>query len=583
MTPRHLSIEDVKRRTAERKAKGLIPVYAPAEPPSPELLVTENVCSMLGERILDQPCGSRVMRCTLHDATTVRHTKCDRAARHCPTCPDFAAPRLFTYENFFPRLPGKRFNGGLIDHAGRLVFVWRDGWAGSNVWACELNERLDPVGEPSLLNVDHPNARYGREDPQPFVFGGRLHVALVGVTGRNNHVTGTAVLYARLNDRLGVEAVFAPRAPGTDPKRWEKNWGFFERDGRLHAVYSIRPHRILAIDGERAEWLPETAGLRLWGGGEPRGGACPVRVGDEYWSFFHDSIRLGGRKTYRVGLYAFRAAPPFDVTRWAPEPLLVADRATNRENNYCDAVFPRGAVRRGDRWLLASGVHDRWNEIRTLAHRELESRMSQRETPADLPADLQHALNATDDLPGWASAEKRRDMMKLILREKPELVVEVGVYGGQSLIPQAAALRHNRKGVIHAVDPYDNAATQEGSLPASEVWWASHDMDATHRAMLSAVDRFGLAPYVVVRRQHSHRAAESFAPNSIDVFHQDGNHSPEVSVKEVELFLSKVRPGGWWWLDDTDWPSVKPARALIEQHCALVKDYGRFCLFRKRP
>lgn len=36
--------------------------------------------------------GELARRCNLHNCTTSAHTKCPRAERHCPTCPDFAPP-----------------------------------------------------------------------------------------------------------------------------------------------------------------------------------------------------------------------------------------------------------------------------------------------------------------------------------------------------------------------------------------------------------------------------------------------------------------------------------------------------------
>src|SRR5256885_12693044 len=50
-----------------------------------------------------------------------------------------------------------------------------------------------------------------------------------------------------------------------------------------------------------------------------RGGAAPVRVGDEWWCFFHDRVESGGHRIYRAGLYTFAAAPPFRVLRLIPD------------------------------------------------------------------------------------------------------------------------------------------------------------------------------------------------------------------------------------------------------------------------
>ena len=85
----------------------------------------------------------------------------------------------------------------------------------------------------------------------------------------------------------------------------------------------------------------------VWEGGEIRGGACPVRVGDELWCFTHDRI-YDGHLLYRTGLVALDGRPPFAVRRMIPEPILVAaDRGTKPVLQYASVVFAGGAARGG--------------------------------------------------------------------------------------------------------------------------------------------------------------------------------------------------------------------------------------------
>lgn len=286
---------------------------------------------------------------------------------------------ILTYDHrtLYPGLPGKRLNAGLMVHEGGYLFCWRDGWAGSNLWLCRLDAAFRPVGPATKLELHHPDAAYGREDPQLFIHAGAVHVAFVGVV-RTPAGLRISVLYARLNPDLTVAAVYSPKSPGVDPARWEKNWQWFERDGQLYAVYSIDPHRVLRIDGDRAEWAYETVAPLRWKGGELRGGATPVLVGDEYWCFFHDKTPgRTGRDLYRVGLYTFDAKPPFAIRRYTPRPVLTADPITQPkiEPNYCEVIFPRGAVRVGADWVLSCGAHDRFVELHRLAHADLEEQL----------------------------------------------------------------------------------------------------------------------------------------------------------------------------------------------------------------
>lgn len=314
------------------------------------------------------PVGTAVMNCE----------KCKREGLGYEPVPPDSKAGVLRYDEFnlFPGLKGRRFNSSIIRRGNGFVFCWRDGWAGSDLWCCRMDDEFRPVGGAVKLEMPHPEANYGREDPQLFVFKGRLHVAFVGVVGKNGNVHRTSVLYARLGENFAVEDAWAPKAPGVNPGRWEKNWQFFERDGTLYAVYSISPHKILRIDGTRAEWAYETPCPFTWHGGEMRGGTSPVRIGDEHYSFFHDRVRppAPSKEQYRVGLYTFDSEPPFAIRRYCPTPVLTADPRTNPDN-YADVIFPRGAVRRADDWVLSCGAHDRRTELHKLSAAELESKL----------------------------------------------------------------------------------------------------------------------------------------------------------------------------------------------------------------
>jgi predicted GH43/DUF377 family glycosyl hydrolase len=276
--------------------------------------------------------------------------------------------------NFYPNIGGWRFNASCITFKGENYLSWRDGWAGSEVWVSKTDHQWRPTGAARKLDLFHADANYGREDGQLFVFRDQLHIAYVGVVGRRHGVWKTSVLYARLSDQLETEQIFTPRAPRTDVNRWEKNWGFFEVDGHLHAVYTIRPHVVFVFECDKCLWEYERPGPP-WTGGEARGSVPPVRVGDEFWNFFHDSVTIAGRQTYRIGLYTFEAKHPFRPLRVIPDPILISDKTGNTHGNYCEVLFPRGAVLRNDVWTISSGEHDRYFTLRTLDHKALEKRL----------------------------------------------------------------------------------------------------------------------------------------------------------------------------------------------------------------
>lgn len=348
---------------------------------------TEQTCAYLGDptgsKLICGTCkGSariKVFHCGLHGECTIHKPV------GLPTCHgcQHATPRSvaggmmlrrFDENNLAPGRQGKRFNSSLIEDPTAqhgYILCYRDGWAGSEINLVRMGPDFLPTGNSWRLELRHSRSAYGREDPRLFFHNGRMHVAFVGVVGgRRLH---TNVLYARLTEDLRVEQVFYPHLEIRNS--WEKNWSMFSHGGQLYGVYALAPHRILKIDGDHAELAYESPTPAPWRGGEMRGGASPVLVGNEWWHFFHDRVEENGLRIYRTGVCTFENKPPFRIRRFLPDPIMVANSATKPEGQYASVVFTCGAVLRDDSWVLSSGIHDRWTELHKFSHAELERRM----------------------------------------------------------------------------------------------------------------------------------------------------------------------------------------------------------------
>lgn len=299
-----------------------------------------------------------------------------RKIQPCRRCPDYVGgwPRRFDENNLWEGVPGKRFNPSLLPYESGYLLAARNGWAGSEIYLGKLDREFRPVGSPIRLDLYRQGeANYGREDPRLFYHDGRVHIAYAGVVGGHS-IRHTNVCYARLSTDLSVEETFAPHY--VPRNKWEKNWSFFSQEDVLYAVYGISPHVVLRIDGGSATKAYETENALPWAGGERRGGASPVLVGDEYWGFFHDRIKgPDGKYVYRTGVYTFDASPPFAPRRHVPAPIMTADLHDKPADQYAHVVFTCGAVLAGGEWVLSSGRHDRWMTLDKFSHSELEKKM----------------------------------------------------------------------------------------------------------------------------------------------------------------------------------------------------------------
>lgn len=159
--------------------------------------------------------------------------------------------------------------------------------------------------------------------------------------------------------------VAEPEYGGNTPQptrtaRHEKNWIWFEHEGVWHFIYSIVPHVVVRAGLEwKIEKQHSTKVEFPWTHGEPRGGTPPIRIGDEYLCFFHSAVPWRPQKRrYFMGAYAFQAKPPFKITRYTPEPLLIGSENDFRSLNSPLVIFPNGALLEGQELLVVFGVND---------------------------------------------------------------------------------------------------------------------------------------------------------------------------------------------------------------------------------
>lgn len=183
-------------------------------------------------------------------------------------------------------------------------------------------------------------------------------------------------------------------------------------------------------------------------------------------------------------------------------------------------------------------------------------------------------------LDGWCSLEKAKAMVELVLEYRPLVSVEIGVFGGRSLIAQALACKSIQHGHVHGIDPWTAGDALNGVQEKENIdWWGKLDYQKIYRNCLVAVLEYDVSDYCTVLRMTSDRAHAAF--DYIDVLHIDGNHSEAASTLDVCLYLPKVRSGGYIWFDDVDWPTTKNAIRLVEERCEKISEVGTCSLYRK--
>lgn len=176
-----------------------------------------------------------------------------------------------------------------------------------------------------------------------------------------------------------------------------------------------------------------------------------------------------------------------------------------------------------------------------------------------------------ESIHGWCTLEKAGTLMGLIYDCNSKLAVELGVFGGRSLLAIGIASKKiNPNSEVIGIDAWESQASLEGSnAKANDDWWANINYDEFYEYSKKLMITNNVDSVVKLWKCKSRDVASKFEDGSIDLLHQDSNHSEEISCEEVELYWNKVRVGGYWVFDDIDWPTTKKAQDLL-----LTKGYS---------
>lgn len=187
---------------------------------------------------------------------------------------------------------------------------------------------------------------------------------------------------------------------------------------------------------------------------------------------------------------------------------------------------------------------------------------------------------------GWCEPSKALVLADLILTNHPQLIVEIGIFGGRSLMPMAQAVRHaGYNAEVWGIDPWTIEAALEGDVGAANAqWWSSIDHEGVYRGFIQKVLSFGLTKECRWLRMRGDRAARLFDDGSVNLLHLDANHSEQASCRDVMTWKDKISAAGILVLDDADWPSQQAAVRLIKDNGFEVSFDGKtYLVFRRKP
>ena len=165
-------------------------------------------------------------------------------------------------------------------------------------------------------------------------------------------------------------------------------------------------------------------------------------------------------------------------------------------------------------------------------------------------ADIESVIADRVRYPGWCELPKAVTLVSAIMALRPAVTVEIGVFGGSSLIPMALAHREIGIGTVIGIDPWSSVAASEGYTGDHLIWWGKTvDLEKVYQEFMQRIAELQLTNCVQIVRSTS----DAFTPpQTIDLLHIDGQHSDQ-AVRDVERYASRVRVGGMVFSDDINW------------------------------
>ena len=255
------------------------------------------------------------------------------------------------------------YNPSLCRHGGSLLMAYRaeSYTAISRIAMAELDSELT-VRRTLVVPLPEAPGDCHWEDPRLVDIGGRLHLMACYV----RLIGGPPVCQQRLFvlDSKTFEPTYEYVLGFGRIAGIEKNWAPFEgAEGKACFVYQQRPRMVIEVESRAGH---ESPGVPIAPAGASLSGrSCPIRAGNELLEFVGGWVRIqqrGGR--YWYGAQMVRAHPPYDVTRYIPQPLAWGSEASPTIHSprpgggHPCHVFPSGAALDGDGVIVSVGVND---------------------------------------------------------------------------------------------------------------------------------------------------------------------------------------------------------------------------------
>lgn len=185
-------------------------------------------------------------------------------------------------------------------------------------------------------------------------------------------------------------------------------------------------------------------------------------------------------------------------------------------------------------------------------------------------------------LKGWMLPPKSLQWYRdVVSKIKNGIVVEVGVYGGMSILSVVdLCIKNNNK--IYGIDPWETSVIVNGKqIYGNDLELYKKKLTSARTNLEKIIKKFNYTNIELITG-FSPKESEKFENNSIDIAYIDGDHSYGAVLKDLSVWIKKIKPNGFLWGDDFNWISVKNAVIDFSKKEKLhLKNMGRSWYMQK--
>jgi len=258
------------------------------------------------------------------------------------------------------------YNMGQMGHGNNLLRTYRY-HPDPKSWRTEL--ALESDGRTMAVLPPEKYTKHSLEDGRLFLYQGKPHLSM---TISRSRVSGQAcdpcvTGFGRL-DKTELGWVLAnwiePKYAKNDWTWTEKNWVFFENDGKLYFTHQTSPNHVVCEMGAGATVTKSYKSIcPPCAFGEPRGGTQMFPYEGGLLRFVHTQ-QVNKKSdlywTYHLAALVMENKPPFRIIRISKHPIISGNELYTPDCSHWKprVTIPYGAIEKNGGWEVSCGLND---------------------------------------------------------------------------------------------------------------------------------------------------------------------------------------------------------------------------------